>query len=131
VSARFSDDEDWSVSVPRGETALVVTRGGQELRSSSTGAAASAGPLALQAGPDVGVARARIRAAYETAVGKYPRFRDVEYYRLRATYALLGLVAVQEVFFLAIRRFHWRAWLGYATVLAWAAIGVWLVFVYF
>ncbi|HSL50133.1 MAG TPA: heparinase II/III family protein [Candidatus Deferrimicrobiaceae bacterium] len=131
VSARFSDDEDWSVSVPRGETALVVTRGGQELRSSSAGAAASAGPLALRAGPDVAVARARIRAAYETAVGKYPRFRDVEYYRLRATYALLGLVALQEVFFLAIRRFRWRAWLRYAAVLAWAAVGVWLVFVYF
>jgi hypothetical protein len=132
VSARFSGDQDWSVSVPRGEAALVVTRGGQELRIASTGAAVSAAsPLALQAGPDVSAARARIRAAYETAVRKYPRFRDVEYYRLRASYVLLGLLAAQEMFFLAIRRVRWRGWLRCAAVLAWLAIGVWLFFVYF
>ena len=134
VSARVSGVQDWSVGVPRGGGTLVVTRGGQEVRIGSAGATASA-LLALQPGPDVAAGRARIRTAYETTMRKYPRFRDVEYYRLRATYALLGLLAAQEVFLFALGRVigpaRWRGWLRYVAVLAWAAVGAWLVFVYF
>lgn len=128
ISTRFATDQDWSVTIPRGAGAATITRGGQELRIDAAGGTRT---LALQAAPDVTVARTRIRAAYETAVRKYPRFRDVEYYRLRASYVVVGLLVAQELFFAAIRRFRARRWLRYPAILAWLVLGSWLVFVYF
>jgi Heparinase II/III-like protein/Heparinase II/III N-terminus len=128
ISARFSSDQDWSVTIPRGAGSTRLARAGQELRLDAGGAART---LALRPAPDVTAARDRIRAAYGTAIAKYPRFRDVEYYRLRASYVLLALLVVQEAFFVAIRRWRGRRWLRYGAVLAWLALGGWLVFVYF
>jgi hypothetical protein len=129
IAARFAGDEDWSVDVPGERTSVVVARSAQGVRVSA-GAAAPA-TTALHAAIDVGPARARIRAAYEKAAAKYPRFRDLGYYRLRATYALFAVFGLQEVFFAALcpSRYHRR--LRVAAIVGWLAGGLWLVSVYF
>lgn len=130
ISARFHGDEDWSVAVPRAETSLAVTRHAESVQISREGVP-GARDLILQPGPDIGAARARIRVAFEAAAQKYPRFRDLEYYRLRATYALLVLFGLQEIFFAVLCPVGYRLSLRRAAVVAWVAVGVWLVAFYF
>ncbi len=129
ISARFAGDEDWSVQVPGPRGSVVVARSAQQVRvNEGTIAPATA---QLRASIDVGPARARIRAAYENAVAKYPRFRDLGYYRLRVIYVLLGVLGLQEVFFAALCPTRYRDRLRMVAIAAWLVGGLWLVTVYF
>ncbi len=130
VSTQFSGDEDWTVTVPRAGSSLTVARAGRAVRVSQA-AVATPASVTLQPPPDVAGARARIRAAYEAGVRKYPRFRDLGPYRLRVTYALLVVAGLQEVFFATLCPTGYRLWLRRVAILAWVAIGFWLVAVYF
>ncbi len=129
ISARFAGDEDWSVDVPGQGASVVVARSAQQVRVSAGGIAPAT--TALRASIDVGPARARIRAAYENAVAKYPRFRDLGYYRLRVIYVLLAVLGLQEVFFAALCPAGYRSRLRMVAIAVWLVGGLWLATVYF
>jgi hypothetical protein len=87
--------------------------------------------VALEAAPDVTAPRAELRAAVERAIRHYPRFRELGYYRLRATYALLAAFVFQELAFaVVVPRGKNRRVLRWASVVAWLAVGVWLTRIY-
>ena len=130
ISARFVRDDDWSVTVPRLPVPITLRRTGGVLEGDGL---AGSGPsrVALEAAPDVAGPRAAIRAALESAIRHYPRFRELGYYRLRATYALLVAFVLQELTFaVVVPRGTPRRVLRWASVVAWLGVGVWLTRVY-
>ncbi|PYM94867.1 MAG: hypothetical protein DME04_06350 [Candidatus Rokuibacteriota bacterium] len=77
---------------------------------------------------------AEIRASYQRAIAKYPPFRDVIDYRLKATYVVIGALLLQELFFAAYARlagaYYTRgryALLRGLSMIAWIGLGAWLV----
>lgn len=130
ISARFARDDDWSVTVPRLPVPITLRRVGGVLEGDGL---AGSGPsrVALEAAPDVTAPRAELRAAVEKAIRHYPRFRELGYYRLRATYALLAAFVLQELAFaVVVPRGTPRRVLRWASVVAWLAVGVWLTRIY-
>jgi hypothetical protein len=77
---------------------------------------------------------AEILAGYESAARKYPKFNDLLSYRWKATYFLVFIFVMQEVFFLIYKKMKGK----YATnlrllsVLGWIiVIGAWLGNIYY
>ena len=64
----------------------------------------------------------------------YPRFRELGSYRLRVTYALLVILGLQEIGFVALAVVGpagtLRPRLRLAVLVLWLAGGVWLALVY-
>jgi hypothetical protein len=87
--------------------------------------------LALEPPPDLTSRRAAILTAYEQAAGRYPRFRDLGAYRLRAIYAV-GIVMVLQglVLGLVVPAGKPRWVLRWLSVVAWLGVGLWLTQVY-
>jgi hypothetical protein len=82
--------------------------------------------------PDISAERAVIRSAFRASESQSQKYRDLYRYRLKITYLLLAILAIQEVscFLLwnAMRKYQFA--LRVAQSSAWFIMGAWIVFVY-
>jgi hypothetical protein len=132
-SGGFRRDDDWDValSAPRGPVTII--RRGATLQVTAVGDARSE-RLALAPMRDVGPDRERLRVAFVEAAQGYPRFRELGFYRLRVTHALLVILGLQEIGFVALAVVgpagSLRSRLRLAVLVLWLAGGAWLALVY-
>lgn len=130
ISARYTGDDDWSVTVPRLPASITISRKGEavtgDLPSPSEGHR-----LTLETPVDPGSRRAAIQGAFEQAARHYPRFRDLGAYRLRVIYSI-GVVMILQglVLGLIVPRGKPRLVLRWLSVAAWLVLGLWLTQVY-
>ena len=130
ISARYTRDDDWSVTVPRLPASITLSRKGDVL-AGDLPTASGGHRLTLEPPPDITSRRAAIRTAYEQAAQHYPRFRDLGAYRLRAIYAVCVVAVLQGlVLGLAVPPGRTRQALRWLSVVAWVAVGLWLTQVY-
>jgi hypothetical protein len=128
----WTDAERWKVRVPLRRAEMVVERTGRELVIQTGAGNPEAVRVALAAPPDVSATRAAVTAAYDADKARSVRSKELLGYRVRITYILLALLAVQEAVLLLLRYVVPR----YATVmrtaagLAWLAGGAWIALVY-
>jgi hypothetical protein len=134
ANVQVTNAERWRVELQDGAATLAVAREDRRLTVTRTGDGAQAPEsFMLQPGADVSAQRAEIHRAFAQAKTKYPAYRNIEHYRLRATWFVLGawiamvlvLAAAQRVAprpTLALRRLGWLGWVGSS---------LWLAFGYF
>lgn len=127
-SGRFSDDEEWTVSVATRPNPLTIRRQGPSVRLERPGISSAPSILALQSTADTSADLLRIQRAYAAAVGRYPGFRDIGFYRLRISYGIIVMLALQEIFFAVVRPASRLFRL--LAVLGWLGLGGWLTLVY-
>ena len=89
--------------------------------------------VTLAGAPDVSAERAVIRSAFEAVEIKFKeKYRDLYRYRLKISYLLLAILAMQEVicFVLrnAMRKYQFSLRLALSS--AWAIMGAWIIFAY-
>jgi hypothetical protein len=119
----------WRVTLQSPVGHVQIERAGNALALTD---AAGRREFVLQAGPDVAAPRAAIMAALAKANAKYPRYRDIEPYRARASFVLGGTWLVLQ---LALLPLGWRA-TGVAVGLRalantlWGLGAAWVVLVY-
>lgn len=93
------------------------------------------GSLEIVSPPDASAARAAIESSLATALSAFPKYRNLDEYRLRVAKVLVALWLLQTGAYLAVRPLlRRRRWLaaGHATiVLLWVVIAAWLGAVYF
>jgi len=130
ISARYTRGDDWSVTVPRVPASITLGRKG-DVVAADLPTPSGGYRLALEPPPDLTSRRAAILTAYEQAAGRYPRFRDLGAYRLRAIYAV-GIVMVLQglVLGLVVPAGKPRWVLRWLSVVAWLGVGLWLTQVY-
>jgi hypothetical protein len=123
----------WTVSLPWHRGNAIVQRIDSEILLQRSTGAHDTLRIKLVEAPDLTAQRAFLKSAFgavESQFGK--RYRDLHRYRLKITYVLLAVLALQEsAFFLlrsAIRR-HWFA-LRTAANCGWLIMGAWVLFVY-
>ena len=123
--------ERWKLSIPLHRGNVVLQRmDGEVLLQESTGK--DTVRVTLAGAPDISAERAVIRSAFEAAEKPSKKYRDLYDYRLKISYLLLAILAIQEIicFLLrnAMRKYELalRVGLGFA----WLIMGAWVVFVY-
>jgi len=129
----WSSAERWRLSLPwRRGNAIVQRIGSEILLQRSTGVHETLRIKLLDA-PDVSAQRASINSAFQAVESQFgKRYRDLHRYRLKITYLLLAILALQEsVFFLlrSVMHKHWFA-LRAAVTGGWLIVGAWVMFVY-
>lgn len=72
---------------------------------------------------DVVVARKKIRTAYQETAAEYPRYREVNHYRLKLTKIFLVLFAINALFLMLV----WAYWKRIYHVLRLASVGGWIL----
>jgi hypothetical protein len=128
-SGHFSGDEDWTVSIPTRPNPVTIRRQGQSVRLEEPARVSAPQVLSLAPGIDPSADRLRVREAYAEAIAKYPRFREIEFYRLRVSYVVIVILALQETFFALVRPAAARL-LRLLVVLGWLGVGGWLTLFY-
>ena len=128
LDLRFTDGEHWSAAGQGWQ----LRRDGERVESSIGERQET---MRVVVPPDTSKARSAIDASLAAAVKAYPRYRDVDEYRLRVAKILGGLWLLQVVLYLgarpALTRRGCAAASQVAVVLPWAAVAAWLGVVYF
>ena len=128
VEVGLTDGDHWQAAGDGWQ----VRRDGARLESTVGGRRET---LEIADPPDTRAARAAIETSLATAVGAYPKYRNVDAYRLRVAMILAALWLLQVVAYLAARPLLLRRG-GLAAVqamiaLSWIAVAAWLGAVYF
>ncbi len=91
--------------------------------------------VSVVAPPDTSKARAAIEAGLNATLSAYPKYRNLDHYRLRVAAGLAGLWLVQSLAYLGLRRLlrrcGWTAGTQAMIALFWGAVAVWLGASYF
>jgi hypothetical protein len=121
-----SRPERWSVSLRGPDGDAVVRRDGAVIEVLSAGEPPVR--LTMQAAPEQAIveSQARISAAYDAAVSEYPPWRDLWFYRVRASWAILSLVAAFEIMRQIAVRWRPSTARRFAAVAPVLQIGIWL-----
>jgi hypothetical protein len=124
--------DQWTISLPSKSGLFKVRRQGEEIvvwRPSVHEREA----LSLAAPTDVSSLVYEVHQRLRACAERYPKFFDLIRFRLKATYWLLFIAVLQEVFF-----FIYRMWKGThlaalraLAILVWAGLSVWLFAFYF
>jgi hypothetical protein len=129
----WTSGERWKLSIPwRGGNAIIQRMDSEILVQQGTGAQDLV-RLKLVGGPSVRAERAVIKSAFEANESQFgKRYRDLHRYRLKVSYLLLALLALQESILFLLRNAMRKYWFALRTVLAsaWLIMGAWVVVVY-
>ena len=90
-------------------------------------------PVTPASAPDISAERAIIKSAFEAVEIQFgQRYRDLYSYRLKISYLLLAIFAIQEVICFLLRNVmhKYRFALRLALSSAWLVMGAWVIFVY-
>src|SRR6266849_5674069 len=101
---RWRNSQDWEITLPLESGSSYVRRVGDTVYFGSYREAGNADPLILQRSPVVASGMDLILRSHVEALRRYPKFKDLLDYRLRATYVILAIFLVQEIFFASYRR---------------------------
>lgn len=126
-----SRPDDWTIVLRTGNLQHVVSRAGDRIVvSRPSGAVAEVG---LSAADDHGGdIRKAVLDAYDEAQAKYPRYKELTYYRHRLSLLMLAVLLLQELSIAAARRWsvHVSHALRWASSAAWVAVGLYAFYVY-
>jgi len=125
----------WTLQIPlrTGDTVLRRTDGKLEVES---GTPADTVRVALTKARDVSAERAVISSALEAAKAQSRKYRNLHHYRLKLTWLILAMLAIQEVLRLALRVALRKSAPRYGVAInlglggCWLVIGAWIVLVY-
>lgn len=128
----------WKLTVPTNGGDIWIERDGDKLTSSLLSNDKHKVSVNIKTVPNASQSVANVNTALAGLANKYANsFRELGYYRLKATYWLLGLLVLQEIFFLLLRLLC-KGCPGFVIVglrtvssVGWLAIGWWLFNVYF
>jgi hypothetical protein len=125
------DATHWEMQLPGEASGIALRREGNMLRLQSGRGTDAA--LELMAPPDVGPAYAELRNQFMASASRYPHFTANPLKRKKVTYLLLGILLLQQIFFVVYKRIHApRPYtLKCLTLIAWIVGGIWLVCFYF
>jgi hypothetical protein len=129
---QWGDAEHWRLSVPLGGPDAEISRSGNVMTYRKTAALNSA-TIQLIAAPDVSRELTKLDNKFYEVGAKYPRFRELQRYKLKMTYVTLLAFVFQGLFLLVqYRRSRGiNAVLAYIAVLLWVGWWGWLRFFYF
>jgi hypothetical protein len=129
----WTDGDRWKMTIPMRHGNVVLQRIDGEVLAQDGAGGQHAVRVRLTGAPDVSAERANIRSAFEAVeMQSEKKYKDLYPYRLKITYLLLAILAVQEMAWFLVRkgmrryRFAIRAALSFA----WLVLGGWTVFVY-
>jgi hypothetical protein len=126
ASVEWKSPQTWNVRVPMKNGSLLLTREGDRISASENGASEAGAPI-LEALRPTGIGEAAeiesINANFEAEARKYPRFRELYEYRVRASVLGVALLLLQELFFGVYRR--WRG--KHLLILRAASLAGWVV----
>jgi hypothetical protein len=110
--------EDWSALLPSGQGFLRINRLGDRVTVSL---GKQIGEMVTLKDESAGLARREIAHAFQRTAGTYPRFSVRVQQRQWASYALIGVIATQELFLLAIAQWGQKfyRWCHSLTVPLW------------
>lgn len=127
-------DEQWSLHIPQRVGSIEISRSGANLSVSEIRSGAPDAIRALLVTPPVGTAAEveSIHASFREAARRYPQFRQITAYRLRASFLVLAVLAAQEMFLLFYRAQGWKGLLRLRGLAActWLGAGYWVLYVY-
>lgn len=131
VMQRWQDAEHWELQIPVADRMLHVAREGEKIKTSYGGRLHSV--LQLERVEDVGSERERLQQALAATGRAYGKYADLSDYRIRVMYVLFGLLLLQELLLMILRRYKPAivSGLRLASLVAWVGLGLWLYFVYF
>ena len=111
---------------------VVLQRSGGEVLVQHGAAPRDTVRVALAGAPDISAETAVIRSAFEAVKNQSKKYRDLYRYRLKISYALLAILAIQELTWFLVRRMvqRYRFALRVALGSVWLVMGAWVVFVY-
>ena len=123
----------WKLDIPLRRGNVVLQRIDAEVFVQGGDGGRDTVRVALAGAPDVSAERAVIKSAFEAVEIKFKeKYRDLYRYRLKISYLLLAILAMQEVicFVLrnAMRKYQFSLRLALSS--AWAIMGAWIIFVY-
>jgi hypothetical protein len=125
--------ERWKLNIPWRRGNAIIQRIDSEILVQQGTGALDIVRLKLVGAPSVSAERAVIRSAFEANEREFgKRYRDLHRYRLKVSYLLLTMLALQESILFLLRNAMRRYWFALRTVLtsAWLIMGAWIVFVY-
>jgi len=123
----LSSADAWTIRLPMASGHLTLTRAVAEVTVERAGGAGNATThLTLDEGPDASAAVSSVRVAFERVATAYPQFQERSPARVKVSLILLGVVLVQEVVLLGVRRIRPRfhAPLRLVSLLCWIGVGV-------
>ena len=133
-SAKWTSSDDWSINFEgNGSLSEVSLHGGTVHFQRESPSLAEQVKIELQHPPARGSEEvARLQESFEIASKRYPRYRELLPYRLRATGLILGLILFQELLLLFGRRSNreLRLICNLGAICLWLGLGLWLHFFY-
>jgi hypothetical protein len=124
--------DEWQISLPLKSGALEIRRNAATITVWKGRQSTNTDLARMVAPPDVSQLVQQVQEQYRVEAMKYPPFRDLLRYRWRATYLVLLMVLLEEVFFLVYRTWWGRFYFGLRalSICGWAGLGVWLILFY-
>ena len=134
AAAEWRDASSWSIHVPLPSRTQLISRRGEKISveggsfSAHTAVVETLKPPPASAASEI----AALRANYDIAFARYPRFKDLFFYRLRASKVGLALIVLQELFLALYERLRSEHLLALRVLacLSWIALTIWVPFFY-
>jgi len=123
----------WKLTIPMHRGNVVLQRIDGEVLAQEGAGGQHTIRVKLAGAPDVSAERASIRSAFEAVeVRSDKRYKDLYPFRLKITYLLLAILAVQEMAWFLVRKLMRRFQFAVRLALgsAWLILGSWIVLVY-
>jgi hypothetical protein len=131
---QWNDARSWKILLPLKTGSKLISRQGETISIDETFAATRRPIVGVLEAPPVNVAAqiAALHANYEVAALRYPRFRDLFLYRLRASALGLMILAFQELFLTLYRRMGgaYVTALRVLSLFGWLGLSTWVSFFY-
>ena len=126
----WNGPESWTISFPRGSKTIQLSREAEKVYLKD-GRPTPLAHLTLKRLVGIEQKITEIQAAHDRVREEYPtrKFQDAVAYRYKATYLVILLLFLQEVFFAVYKRFtqsHCLPLRGLSAVV-WVVLGIWLV----
>jgi hypothetical protein len=133
---KWEGPEAWEIVLPLKSDLLAIWRSGDNIYTKEGSGNVASKEIKLMKAPSIEENYAKIRAGYEDAASKYPRFHahsGFMGYSWKITYLIIFIFIIQEVFFFIYKRVKGKHYAGLRvlSMLGWVGIlGVWLLFLY-
>jgi hypothetical protein len=133
---KWTDARDWNIALELKSGTEVISRNGDLISVAQTPPAkpsAIVQTLELERpSPEIASQIAAIHGYYKLAADRYPRFKELFFYRQKASFLALAILFLQELFFIFYRRWGQAhvVMLRSIALCGWVALIVWVPFFY-
>jgi hypothetical protein len=129
----WTSADRWKLRIPLRRGNVVLQRIDGEVLVQEGDAGRHNVSVKLAGAPDVSAQRAVIKSAFEAVETHFKKkYRDLYRYRLKISYLLLAILAIQEAVCFLLRNVmrKYRLALRVALSSVWLIMGAWIIFVY-